>query len=93
MVSLFDRESDQQAVSLLINWRNQLAVHGWIEESDYETLIEVYRSREEAQTMLIKTLERDKRHICVGGRIDRRPVAAASAVGAGGPGHNNLTDT
>ena len=83
LVSLFDREPDKQAVSLLINWFRQLAVHGRIEESDYEALTEVYRSREEAQTMLIKTLERDKQKKYEEGRQDQARRTALALLARG----------
>ncbi|MCL4832503.1 MAG: hypothetical protein KJZ86_08685 [Caldilineaceae bacterium] len=35
LVALFDREEDKQAVSLLINWFRQMAVHKRIRQEDY----------------------------------------------------------
>ena len=36
-------EEDREAVSLLLNWFKQLAVHGRIKPEDYESLEYIYR--------------------------------------------------
>jgi len=55
LLALFERAEDKQAISLLLNWYRQLAVHGRVKEEDYASLAEVYRSAEEVQGMLQKT--------------------------------------
>jgi len=61
LLGLFDREEDREAVSYLINWFGRLAVEGRIGARDYGMLSSVYGSQEEVRTMLIETLERDRR--------------------------------
>jgi len=63
LVALFDREEDKRAVSLLINWFRQMAVHKRIRQEDFALLEEAYRSSEEIQTMLVKTLEQHEQAV------------------------------
>lgn len=54
------------------------SAHGRIEASDYSTLSQVYTNREEVQTMLIKTLERERQDIFEKGkREEKRDIARA----------------
>lgn len=67
-LSLFQREGDRQAVSLLLNWFRQLAEHQRIDPSDYQELERVYHTVEEVRTMLITALERERKQIRQEGR-------------------------
>ena len=60
LLNLFSSETDKQAVSLFLNWFRQLAVHGRIESSDYQSLEYIYRNEEEVKTMLVTALERER---------------------------------
>ena len=60
LLNLFSSEADRQAVSLLLNWFKQLAVHGRIESDDYESLESIYQNEEEVKTMLVTALERER---------------------------------
>ena len=60
LLNVFSSEGDRQAVSLFLNWFRQLAFHGRIESSDYESLEYIYRTEEEVQTMLVTALEKER---------------------------------
>ena len=60
LLNLFSSEGDKQAVSLFLNWFRQLALHGWLEFSDYQSLEYIYRTEEEVKTMLVTALERER---------------------------------
>ena len=70
LIDLFDAEADKQAVSLFLNWLKQLAVHGRIDQSDYDALETVYRTKEEVKTMLITALEREREQTYQKGKIE-----------------------
>lgn len=63
MLNLYDHEPDKQAVSLFLNWFRQLALYGKVSPEDYEKLDHVYRTKEEVQTMLVTTLEQERKKI------------------------------
>jgi predicted transposase/invertase (TIGR01784 family) len=63
LLNLYDQEDDKQAVSLFLNWFRQLALYGKVSPEDYEKLDYVYRSREEVRTMLVATLEQERKKI------------------------------
>jgi hypothetical protein len=63
LLNLYERESDKQAVSLFLNWFRQLALYGKVSPEDYEKLDTVYRTKEEVQTMLVATLEQERKKI------------------------------
>ena len=63
LLNLFSSEDDKEAVSLFLNWFRQLAVHGRIESSDYQSLEYIYRNEEEVKTMLVTALERERKQI------------------------------
>lgn len=60
-MSLFDRESDKQAISLFLNWFKQLAEHGRVDKDDYKSLEKIYLTKEEVRAMLITALEKEKK--------------------------------
>ena len=47
LLTLFDRESNRQAVSLFFNWFKQLSEYGRIEQVDYKSLEKIYTHKEE----------------------------------------------
>lgn len=63
LLNLYDQEEDKQAVSLFLNWFRQLALYGKVAPADYEQLDYVYRTKEEVQTMLVTTLEQERKKI------------------------------
>ncbi|MFN8494034.1 MAG: hypothetical protein U0350_40930 [Caldilineaceae bacterium] len=63
LLNLYEQEEDKQAVSLFLNWFRQLALHGKVAPEDYEKLDYVYRTKEEVQTMLVTTLEEERKKI------------------------------
>lgn len=63
LVEIFRMEEDRQAVSLLINWFRQMAVHGRIEKDDFGKVEETYRSAEETRAMLITAIAKEKEGI------------------------------
>ena len=63
LLALYDREEDKQAVSLFLNWFRQLALYGKVSADDYAQLDYVYRTKEEVRTMLIATLDQERKKI------------------------------
>jgi predicted transposase/invertase (TIGR01784 family) len=70
LVQLFESETDKQAVSLFLNWFKQLALHGRIAPGDYQSLEQVYRTKEEVSTMLITALEKEKKETYQKGKME-----------------------
>ncbi|MCI0493642.1 Rpn family recombination-promoting nuclease/putative transposase [candidate division KSB1 bacterium] len=69
-LTLFDKESDKQAVSLFLNWLLQLSEHGRIEKIDYKSLERIYKNKEEVKEMLISALEKQRQETYKKGLID-----------------------
>ena len=65
LLNLYEREADKQAVSLFLNWFKQLALHGKVSPADYAQLDYVYRTKEEVRTMLITTLDQERKKGCI----------------------------
>lgn len=63
LLNLYEHEPDKQTVSLFLNWFRQLALYGKVSPEDYEKLDHVYRTKEEVQTMLMTTLEQERKKI------------------------------
>jgi hypothetical protein len=63
LLNLYEQEADKQAVSLFLNWFRQLALYGKVSPEDYEKLDYVYRTKAEVQTMLVATLEQERKKI------------------------------
>ena len=63
LLNLYEQESDKQAVSLFLNWFRHLALYGKVSPEDYEKLDHVYRTKEEVRTMLVATLEQERKKI------------------------------
>jgi predicted transposase/invertase (TIGR01784 family) len=70
LLNLYEREADKQAVSLFLNWFRQLAVYGKVSLEDYAALDQVYRTKEEVRTMLVATLEQERKSIYMEGRVE-----------------------
>lgn len=68
LLNVFENESDRQAASLFLNWFRQLREHGRIDAADYDQLEVTYSSVEEARTMLITALEKERKQIREEGR-------------------------
>jgi len=60
LLQIFRTEEDRQAISLLINWFRQLAVHGRIESDDFGKVEETCRSVEKTRSMLITAIQKEK---------------------------------
>ena len=60
LANLFSSEGDREAVSLFLNWFEQLSAHGWIRPEDYESLEYIYQTEEEVKTMLATALQKDR---------------------------------
>jgi hypothetical protein len=63
LLNLYEQESDKQAVSLFLHWFRQLALYGRVSPEAYEKLDTVYRTKEEVRTMLVATLEQERKKI------------------------------
>ena len=70
LLAVFDREADKQAVSLLINWFKQMAVHRRIKPKDYEKMETLYKTHEEVKSMLVTALEKERKELIEKGRIE-----------------------
>jgi predicted transposase/invertase (TIGR01784 family) len=62
LLRLFQKSRDKKAVSMLLNWFEQLARHGRIDESDYKKLELVYHDPKEVN-MLINAIKREKKQL------------------------------
>ena len=62
-LGLFEHEEDRQAISLFLNWFQQLSEHGRVRPEEYAAVETTYRSVEEARTMLITALEKEREDI------------------------------
>jgi predicted transposase/invertase (TIGR01784 family) len=69
-LTIFDKESDKEAISLFLNWFKQLSEHGKIERVDYKSLEKIYTKNEEVQAMLIKALEKERKQLVQKGKIE-----------------------
>lgn len=72
LLNLYEREADKQAVSLFLNWFRQLALYGKVSPGDYAKLDYVYRTKEEVRTMLVATLEQERKNIYQAGQVEER---------------------
>lgn len=72
LLNVFENEEDRQAASLLLNWFRQLREYGRIDPADYGKLEVTYTSAEEARTMLITALEKEREPIREEGREEGR---------------------
>jgi len=72
LLNLYEREDDKAAVSLFLNWFRQLALYGKVSSEDYAQLDYVYRTKEEVRTMLVTTLEQERKKIYQAGREEGR---------------------
>lgn len=77
-VKLFIHETDKQAVSLLVNWFRQLAVHGRVRSEDYQVLEREYHSAQGVREMLIDALAKEKQTIREEGRKEASEEGAAA---------------
>ena len=62
LAKLHARTRNKQAVSLLINWFEQLWRHGRIEESEYKTLERIHYDRKEVN-MMIEAIKKEKKQL------------------------------
>jgi len=62
LVKLHARSRNKQAVSLLMNWFEQLWRHGRIEEAEYKTFERIYYGRKEVN-MMIEAIKKEKRQL------------------------------
>lgn len=71
LLALFQKSKDKKAVSLLLNWFEQLARHGRIDESDYKKLEHIYYDSKEVN-MLITALKKEKKQLREEGKAEQR---------------------
>jgi len=60
-LDLFDRETDEKAISLFLNWFYQLVRYGRQGIKDYKELEKIYKNKEEVREVLIYAIERERR--------------------------------
>jgi len=61
LIAVFDKTTDKQAISLLLNWFNQIKLHGRIDEADYKALEHIYHDRKEVAMMLDEAIKKEKK--------------------------------
>jgi predicted transposase/invertase (TIGR01784 family) len=83
LLELFEREEDKAAISLLLNWFAQLRRHERIPEEDYDKLDKVYKSKEEAQAMLITAIKKEKQEIFEKGKLEGQIQTAQKMLAKG----------
>ena len=83
LLNLFSSEEDKEAVSLFLNWFRQLAFHGRVESSDYQSLESIYRTEEEVKTMLVTALERERERFFQNGLLEGKIEAARAMLAKG----------
>ena len=62
LLTLYEQD-DPKAVSALANWFQQMTVHKRIPVEDYRLLEQVYRSKEELQTMIVEAILKEEEEI------------------------------
>jgi predicted transposase/invertase (TIGR01784 family) len=67
--NLFDKKEDKQALSLILNWFEQLAVHGKIEKIDFDKLNRVYSSKQEVD-MIVDSVRKYKQTAFDEGKLE-----------------------
>jgi len=67
LLNLFEKSEEKLAISLLLNWYEQLVVHGFREKIDYESLEQVYREKQEVNVMLETALNKHGQRFFVQG--------------------------
>ncbi len=72
LLCLFNDETDCEAISLLVNWFKQLSIHGRIDAEDSKLLEEIYYTKEEAESMLITALKKEKKATYQKGKLEGR---------------------
>lgn len=82
LLNLYEREEDKQSVSLFLNWFRQLALYGKVSPDDYAQLDTVYRTKEEVRTMLVATLEQERKKIYQAGQTEGRAEGRAEGAQA-----------
>lgn len=75
-LTIFDKESDKEAISLFLNWFKQLSEHGKIEKVDYKSLEKIYTNNEEVRAMLITALEKERKQLIQKGKIEEKHEVA-----------------
>ena len=60
LLTVFEKETEKEAISLFLNWFRMICVHGWIRPSDYAKLEEIYRNKMEVKSM-VSTLTKTER--------------------------------
>ena len=60
LLTVFEKESEKEAISLFLNWFRMICVHGRIKPSDYAQLEEIYSNKMEVKSM-VSTLTKTER--------------------------------
>ena len=60
LLALYDEETDREALNLFVNWFQQLALHGRVDEREYGSLARAIEDKEEVRSMLVKAIQREK---------------------------------
>lgn len=63
LLRLYDEEEDREALSIFLNWFQQLAFYGRIDETEYGSLARAIGDKEEVRSMLLTAIEKDRENI------------------------------
>jgi predicted transposase/invertase (TIGR01784 family) len=83
LLLLFDKQEDKQAISILLNWFEQLALRGKKSLDDCQLLEHVYYSKEEVKTMIDANLEPYAQSFFVKGKEEGLQVGIQKGIQKG----------
>ena len=69
LLALFDRTEDKQAISLFLNWLEQMAIYERVDESHYHEFERIYHERTEVN-ILENAIRKEKRQIREQGKME-----------------------
>jgi len=63
LLKLYDNESDKTACKIFFNFFQQMYINEKMEEIDYNKIEEVYKTKEEVNSMLLNAIRKEKENI------------------------------
>ncbi|MCV6636484.1 Rpn family recombination-promoting nuclease/putative transposase [Candidatus Albibeggiatoa sp. nov. NOAA] len=59
LITVFNKAEDKKAISILLNWFEQLVIHGRHAQADYDVLNHVYQNQSEVKQMLLTAIQKE----------------------------------
>ena len=59
LITVFNKAEDKKAISILLNWFEQLVIHGRHVQADYDVLNRVYQDQSEVKQMLLTAIQKE----------------------------------